>query len=130
MEAMKTPQNGPLYAAIGQALIGQLGNPTLPVWCYFEAGDGWLGGSAFIDHGAHAEWFDIDDSVSDAIFAAWESEPAAHRWQGMEYAIENGHFSTRFTYPDELDPKEFVSDREEAMIARHFGNKELRYPDW
>ena len=122
------PENGPVYGAIGEAIIEQVGSGHQSIWAYFEVGDGWVDESVFIDHGDHAEWIEADDSIAGAVVAAWESEPKGRRWQGMEYRIDNGRFATRLTYADQFDPNSSTSDRVVAIRAKHFGTKEIRYP--
>ena len=126
----QTAFNGPKYAALGEAIIGQLGALRHPVWCYFEAIPGRFDIAVFVDHGATLEWVYPDQAVIQALMAAWEAEPEVQRWAGMEYIIGGGRFTTRFTYADEFNPDDYPSDRRAALIAQHFGNKEVRYPAW
>lgn len=69
------------------------------------------------------------DRLCTLLLDLWEVQQTEPRWAEMEYLIHDGRFHVTYTYPDEIDPDEFMSlDRRAAIVERYFGPKPVRYP--
>jgi hypothetical protein len=73
-------------------------------------------------------YYDPSDELYDLAMAAWEAEPRDKRWLIMEYDVHGLQFNVHFTYPEEVDPKGFSSDRRQAALDRRYGDKPVIYP--
>jgi hypothetical protein len=127
MDEDKLVRSGVLLAAIGEAVLAELGE-EVDLFIYVEAGDGWIGTAPFKISGDSMEWFVPTPEINATIRQAREAEDPDKRWAAMEYEVVDGRFTVRLKYPEDLDPKQFTSDRREAILRERFGNKHIHYP--
>jgi hypothetical protein len=120
---------GPLMNEIGQELANIADGDPEGVFLYVEAGEGWVAQSVFKDEGMLVRYLDSNQTdLVDLLFEAWRAQPEGKRWSVMEYAIEDGHYSVSFKYPEEIDVDTMdPKHREDALRAR-YGDKPVVYP--
>lgn len=127
---------GPILNAIGTegaAIVG--GNPD-GLYIYGEPDGGAVMASVFRDEGNAVRYFDPTHELADLICDAWEAESPnkRKRWAVIEYEVRGTKFDVQFTYPEELDPEDNVTDRRRAALKRRYGDKPVIYPpmpgDW
>jgi hypothetical protein len=69
-------------------------------------------------------------SVKRAVYDFWDlwrQDPHNREWRVMCYVVEDGRFSIDLTYPDDLVPDEYLSDRRPRAIQRYFGTAKVDY---
>lgn len=113
--------------AEGAAIVG--GNPD-GLYIYAEPDGGAVFAAVFKDEGNAVRYYDPTDELFDLISDAWEMEnlDEAKRWAVMEYEIVGTKFDVKFSYPEELDPNDYSSDRREAALRKRYGDKPVIYP--
>ena len=120
---------GPIMNEIGQELANIADGDPEGVFLYVEAGEGWVAQSVFKDEGMLVRYLDSNQTdLVDLLFEAWRAQPEGKRWSVMGYAIEDGHYSVSFKYPEEIDVDTMdPKHREDALRAR-YGDQPVGYP--
>jgi hypothetical protein len=122
-----------MYSEIGREALSIAGADLAgKLLVYAEAQDGVI--SADLAHASrqtggvriHVGPASLKRTVYD-FWDLWRQNPQNREWRVMCYVIENGRFSIDLTYPDDLDPDEYLSDRRPRAIRKHFGAAEVDY---
>jgi hypothetical protein len=121
---------GPLLGAIGEEVAADLGGNADGAYLYVEVGDRWISVNLYRDEGDVVRYFRHGPELTEALWRAWEAEnpDSMMRWSVMEYEINGIKFDAKFRYPDEVDVESYDSDRREAALKKHFGEKPVIYP--
>jgi hypothetical protein len=121
---------GPILSEIGgegAAIVG--GNPD-GVYIYAEMDGGSVYAAVFKEDDEVVRYFDPTHELFQLIRETWETENAdeAKRWAVMEYEVQGTKFDVQFKYPEELDPKDYSTDRRRAALKTRYGDKPVVYP--
>jgi hypothetical protein len=57
----------------------------------------------------------------------WRQDPRNREWRVMCYVIDDGRFSIDLSYPDDLEPGEYLSDRRPRAVEKYFGAVQVDY---
>ena len=69
------------------------------------------------------------DKLGGALLDLWEAQDSELRWAEIEYLIEDGKFTAKFNYPDEMTEEDLYDfDRRELIVQQYFGDKPIVYP--
>lgn len=114
---------------IGRLLAEDTDFPLEGTLLYAKLDKAFVAPSIFKDLGDRVLYRSPDlDRLGDALLDLWETQGSGKRWSELEYAVRGGKFIATFTYPDEIDPDEEPLDRRDRIVARHFGQKPIVYP--
>lgn len=126
---MTNDKTAHLLNEIGQLLAEDNEYPLDGTLLYAEVGDGYVAPSIFKDRGDHIVYRDPDlDRLGDALLDLWKAQDSAEPWREIEYVIRGGKFRASFNYPEDAGEEPFDLDRRETIVAKHFGDKPIRYP--
>jgi len=118
-----------LLNKIGELLAEDVEYPLDGTLLYAELDANFVTPAIFKNRGNHVLYRDPDlDRLGDAMLDLWAAEASRKRWAEMEYLIRGGKFDVSFTFREEIDPDEEPFDRRDRIVARHFGNKPIVYP--
>jgi hypothetical protein len=121
-------------AAIAAESVHLAGGTTFPLRVHIEAGDGWVSESIYREGPDVVEYVNYSPEAGSPLFElimdAWDAEDPDKRWAEAELEITDGNFTTRFRYPDEIEPMEDAGSmaRRDTAIAARFGDKPVKYP--
>lgn len=119
---------GDLLNAVGQCVADIVGDEPDGSYLYVECNGRSCGAGVFRDEGDSVAYFDPDDDLITALYALWNATEADKKWEIMEYQIAGSTFNVQFTFPDQLEPDEFIHDRRERALRARYGDKPVIYP--
>ncbi|HEX7853036.1 MAG TPA: hypothetical protein VF503_05005 [Sphingobium sp.] len=121
-------KSGSLLSAIGQegaTIVG--GNPD-GLYIYAETEDGSVFGAVFRNEGDVVRYYDPSLVMFDLIGDLWDLDDEDKQWLVMEYEINGTKFDVHFTFPDEVDPEDYATDRRRVALKKRYGDKPVIYP--
>lgn len=62
-----------------------------------------------------------------SFWDAWRRTPGNKEWRVMSFVIEGSAFNIEFSYPDQIDESEDLSDRRPKVIVKYFDDKIIDY---
>lgn len=119
---------GDMLNAIGQHLADIIEQHPDGTYMYAEVGEGSCEAGVFHDEGEQVVYYDPSDELFDALIELWEFAEADKKWAVLHYAVKEGAFETRFSYPDKLNPEEFNFERRKRALRERYGDKPVIYP--
>lgn len=121
---------GPKLNEVGQEAMEIVGGGSDGLYIYAEVEEGSVFAAVFMDEGDAVRYYDPSEDLFDLIGEAWEAaEPSqAKRWVVMEYEVHGTKFDTHFKYREELNPKDYATDRRRVALAARYGDKPVIYP--
>lgn len=121
---------GPMMNDIGVEGTEIMGGDPDGLYIYAEVSGGSVFAALFKDEGGAVRYFDPTDRLADLIRDAWElGDPdETKRWIVIEYEVLGTKFEASYTYSEEIDPKDYATDRRRAALKKRYGDKPVIYP--
>jgi hypothetical protein len=121
---------GPILSEIGGEGAAIVGGHPDGMYIYAESDGGSVYAAVFKEDGSVVRYFDATHELFELIRKAWEAESAdeTKRWVVMEFEVKGTKFDAQFKYPEELDPKDYSTDRRRAALKKRYGDKPVIYP--
>ena len=127
---MPSEESERLLARIGELLALDLAYPLDGTLLFAVLDTQFVAPSIFKDRGNHILYRDPDlNALGPALLALWEEVEPDKRWEELEYVIRDGRFEVIYTYPEDVDQEEDSFVRRARVVARHFGEKPIVYPE-
>lgn len=128
---MANDESERLLVEIGRLLAEGIAYPLDGILLYARLGRNWVAPSIFQNLGEHVlyRWSELE-ALDDALLALWEAQDSDDRWAEIEYVVRDGMFTVNYVFPDAIDPEEEPLDRRDRVIRRHFGDKQVVYPQF
>jgi hypothetical protein len=121
---------GPQLDTIGHLLAATFqGDGSDGVFLYAEVGDNWQETSIFKDIGNQVIYRFPSEELCDALQSLWHLTAKDKKWTSISFAITDGKFDARFSYPDGIDPEESSFERSERMLVDRYGDKPIDYSE-
>lgn len=120
----------PILSEIGGEGAAIVGDDLDGLYIYAESDGGSIYAAVFKEDDEVVRYFDPTHELFELIREAWETENAdeAKRWAVMEYEVQGTKFDVQFKYSEELDPKDYATDRRRAALKKRYGDKPVVYP--
>lgn len=125
---MASDETNRLLNEIGRLLAKDTGHTLASILLYAKLATNMVTLAILIERGNHVQYWDYGDDFTYPLLDLWEEEEPAKRWAEMEYLFQNGKFTARFTYPEEIDSEEDPFKRRARIVKRYFGAKPIVYP--
>lgn len=121
-------QDRDLLQELGSGIVEAAHDPAGKVLLYVEAEDGKISSDIFSQvSGAPVRYRYSPEWLKDIIWSYRESEPPSSRWATMAFVVSEGRFSVDLSYPDQLNPEEYLIDRRPRVVQAHFGEATVDY---
>ena len=119
------------YQRIGQAAVTECAGAER-ILLFSEMEDGVTSADLFfLNPGDEAVQFRFASrEFQNLIYESWEKgagEIQARSWLALTFTIDNGKFDAKFTYPDQVDSEEYLSDRRPLVVESHFPGMKIDY---
>ena len=119
------------YQRIGQAAITECAGAQR-ILVYSEVEDGVVSADLFfLFQGDEAVRFRFGSlSLQDLMVELWETgdgELSPRSWLALTFTITDGKFDAKFTYPDQVDSEEDLSERRPRVVESCFPDLKVDY---
>ncbi len=121
------------YQNIGRAALDMADDLAGKLLIYAEIQDGATSCDLFYENEEGVVRLKFcSDALNDLIYSLWERwkekpAPDNKEWRVMTYRIEDDKLQVNFTYPDQINEDEDVSDRRPLVIKEYFGDTPVDY---
>lgn len=127
---MQNNETERLLAEIGSLLAEDTEYPLHATLLYAQLDREYVAPSIYKNLGDQILYRSPDlNSLGSMLYDLWEAQDSDLRWAEIEYLIENGKFTAKFNYPDEMSEEDLYDfDRRELIVRQYFGDKPIVYP--
>ena len=121
-----------LYQDIGREAVALAKGRTGKLLIYAEVEHGVISADVFYvsKPDGRVRYRRCSEHPRDLIYKLWERWQKVRgnkEWRIMEYVVEGEGFTLDFTYPDQIDEREDVSDRRPRSVKKHFGEVKVDF---